>query len=246
MKMKKHAILLSGGINRGANAPRYKNDLEFAYEVLVNDCGFDESDIEIFYANGADLSFTGNIIKTKEAKKEHIIESLRNVIYNLNKTDEFVLIVSNHGGEKDGGNICLWGCDTISLEELSEILQQMEARKILLLGECYAGNILDYNISNACVMTANIKGKVSYAWYMRNYDEFLYHFLSYIHGFYPDGNPLKQKGENNIKKAFQYAVDMDFLGPHSIEGERIRKVCKDDSLIEIPQMKCDILEEIAL
>ena len=146
MKMKKHAILLSGGINRGANAPRYRNDLEFAYEVLVNDCGFDESEIEIFYANGADLSFTGNIIKTKEAKKKYIIESLKNVIHNLDKTDEFVLIVSNHGGEKDGGNICLWGCDTISLEELSKILQQMEARKILLLGECYAGNILDYNI----------------------------------------------------------------------------------------------------
>lgn len=46
MKMKKHAILLSGGINRSANAPRYRKDLEFAYEVLVNDCGFDESNRE--------------------------------------------------------------------------------------------------------------------------------------------------------------------------------------------------------
>lgn len=63
---------------------------------------------------------------------------------------------------------------------------------------------------------------------------------------YPDGNPLKQKGENNIKKAFQYAVDMDVLAPNSIEGERIRKVCKDDYLVEIPQMKCDIPGEIIL
>ena len=244
--MKKYAILLSGGVNRSANAPRYKNDLEFAYEVLVNDCGFDEYNIEVFYANGADLSFVGNIIKTKEAKKQSIIESLKNTIRNLDKADEFVLIVSNHGGEKDGGNICLWGCDVITLQELSEILQQVEARKILLLGECFAGNILDYNISNACVMTANAKGKVSYAWHTRNYDEFLYHFLSYIHGCYPDGNSLKQKGENNIKKAFQYAVDMDILSPSSVEGERIRKVCKDDSLIEIPQMKCDIMGKITL
>ena len=244
--MKKHAILLSGGINRSANAPRYRKDLEFAYEVLVNDCGFDESNIEVFYADGADLSFVGNIIKTKEARKQYVFESLKNAIGNLDKTDEFVLIVSNHGGEKDGGNICLWGCETISLEELSQLLQQMEAKKILLLGECFAGNILDYNISNACVMTANIKRKVSYAWITRNYDEFLYHFLSYIHGIYPDGNPLKQKGENNIKKAFQYAVDMDILGPNSIEGQKIRKECKDDSLIEIPQMKCDIIGEITL
>lgn len=46
--------------------------------------------------------------------------------------------------------------------------------------------------------------------------------------------------------AFQYAVDMDILRPNSVEGERIRKVCKDDSLIEIPQMKCDIMGEIRL
>ena len=58
-----------------------------------------------------------------------MFESLKNAIGNLDKTDEFVLIVSNHGGEKDGGNICLWGCETISLEELSQLLQQMEAKK---------------------------------------------------------------------------------------------------------------------
>lgn len=244
--MKKHAILLSGGVNRNANAPRYKNDLEFAYEVLVCDCGFCESDIQVFYADGTNLSFGGNIIRTKEAKKEYIIESLKNAIYNLDKTDEFVIIVSNHGGEQNGGNICLWGIETISLQELSLMLQQVEARKILLLGECYAGNILDYDISNACIMTANIKGKVSYAWKGRNYDEFLYHFLSYIHGTYPSGDSLKQKGENNVKKAFQYAVDMDILGPNSLQGEMIRRVCKDDSLVEIPQMKCDIEGEIIL
>lgn len=39
---------------------------------------------------------------------------------------------------------------------------------------------------------------------------------------------------------------MDILSPNSVEGERIRKVCKDDSLIEIPQMKCDIMGEIRL
>lgn len=244
--MKKHAILLSGGINRNSNAPRYKNDLEFAYEVLVNDCGFDKSNIEVFYADGADLSFVGNIIKTKEAKKRYIIEALKNIIHDLDETDEFVLIVSNHGGEENGGDICLWGCDTISLQELVQILQQVEARKYLLLGQCFAGNILDYKINNACVMTANIKGEPSYACMGQNYDEFLYHFLSYIHGVYPNGDSLKQKGENNIKKAFQYAVDMDFLGPNSVVGEKIRRARKDKSLVEIPQMQCDITGEITL
>ena len=244
--MKKHEILLSGGVNRNANAPRYRNDLEFAYEVLVCDCGFGESDIEVFYADGTNLSFAGNTIKTREAKKAYIIEALENAILNFDETDEIVIMVSNHGGEKDGGNICLWGVETISLQELSLILQRVAAKKIILLGECYAGNILDYDISNSCIMTANLKGKISYAWKGRNYDEFFYHFLSYIHGSYPDGNSLKQNGENNVKKAFQYAVDMDILGPNSVEGEKIRRIYKDSSLIEIPQMKCDIEGEIIL
>lgn len=244
--MKKHALLLSGGVNRSANALRYKNDLEFAYEVLVCDCGFDKSNIEVLYANGANLSFAGNVVHTKEASKKYVVEALEKAARNLDEADEFVIIISNHGGEQYGGHICLWGCETISLLELSQLLQRITARKILLLGECYAGNILDYEIMNACVMTANMKGKVSYALRGREYDEFLYHFLSYIHGLYPDGNLLKQNGENNVIKAFQYAVDMDAFGPASVEGERIRCVCKDRSIVEIPQMKCDIAGVITL
>ena len=47
-----------------------------------------------------------------------------------------------------------------------------------MLGECYAGNILNYNINNACVMTANVIDEVSYANpYDDSYDEFLNHFF---------------------------------------------------------------------
>lgn len=141
----------------------------------------------------------------------------------------------------------IWGKDTLNLEELSQILQEIDAKKILLLGECYAGNILRFDIDNACVMTANMSGMRSYTNPLNSdYDEFLYHFFSYIHGCYPDGKSLKRQGENHIKGAFQYAVDMDVLAPNSVEGNLIRKIYRDNNIIEIPQMKCDIVGELRL
>ncbi len=244
--MKKHAILLSGGINFRGNYKRYRNDLEFAYCVLIENCGFQKEDIEVFFANGVNLNYKGKEIKTKEASKQNIIKALEYEKNTLDIQDELVFVVSNHGGLEDEGFINLWGKDIITLKNLSEDLEQVSARKILLLGQCYAGNILQYNIKNACVMTANMRGMPSYASpYNTDYDEFLYHFFSYIHGHYPDGKSLNKQGENDVKKAFQYAVDMDIFSPTSIEGDKLRFIVKKN-LIEIPQIKCDIDQKIKL
>lgn len=244
--MKKHAILLSGGVNSQANYRRYKNDLEFVYRVLIEDCGFQKVDVKIFYANGVSLDYNGEEILTKEASIDNILEILEDEKNDLNMEDELVLVVSNHGGSENGGCINLWGSETLSLDKLSQELQKINARKILLLGECFAGNILKNDINNACIMTANMSGMESYTNpYNNDYDEFLYHFFSYIHGCYPSGKSLKQQGENNVKEAFHYAVDMDVFAPNNLIGDKIRKIT-GKNLIEIPQMKCDIKEEIKL
>lgn len=244
--MKKQAVLLSGGVNFQVNYKRYKNDLEFVYSVLLEKCGFQGEDITILYANGASLNYRNQQIQTKEASRENLIEALEKTRSDLGSEDEFVLVVSNHGGADGGGCINLWGDETFNLRDLSHELNQIHARKIILLGECYAGNILQYDIGNACVMTANMRDKVSYARpYGNDYDEFLYHFFAYIYGVYPDGAMLKQKGENNVKKAFQYAVDMDIFGPNNPQGNLIRTMSRKNC-IEIPQMRCDIAGDIQL
>lgn len=47
--MAKYAVLLSGGLNKKRNAGRYRNDLEFAYKVLREDCQYDEKYITCFF-----------------------------------------------------------------------------------------------------------------------------------------------------------------------------------------------------
>lgn len=240
--MKKYAILFSGGVNYNSNAPRYKNDLEFAYSVLVDDCGFCEDEIDVLYANGRSLSYNGEYVPTKVASKKNFESVLSEKKRVLEKDDTLLILVSNHGEEENGGIIYVWGesAECISLAELAASLDMIDSRKILLLGQCYAGNILDYEIHNACVITANMKGLPSYTNpFNGKYDEFFYHFLSFIHGSYPDGKQLADVGENDIDKAFQYAVKMDVFAPGNPIGEKIN-VGQIDKIIEIPQKKCDI------
>ena len=220
--MKKQAVLLSGGVNNTVNYERYKNDLEFVYSVLLEKCEFQEEDITILYADGASLTYKNQQILTKEASGANILEELEKARKDLRLEDEFLLVVSNHGGTEGGGCINLWGCETFNLRDLAYELNQINAGKIILLGECYAGNILQYDIKNACVMTANMMNMVSYARpYSKDYDEFLYHFFAYIYGGYPDGSMLNRKGGNDVKEAFQYAVDMDIFNPNNAQGSSI-------------------------
>ena len=154
--MKKHAILFSGGINYTNNYSRYKNDLEFAYRVLIEDCDFRKEEIEVLYANGRGFYYNGESIDTKPAMKNTFLKSLSNQKNLLNKEDTLVFMVSNHGGDDNGGTICCWGEGSrVSLSDIVGILNTIEARKIILLGQCYAGNILDYEIENACTADYN-------------------------------------------------------------------------------------------
>ena len=248
--MKKHAILFSGGINYNGNKSRYKNDLEFAYRVLADDCAVSEDDIEVLYANGRNICYNGDFVPTKVASKKNFNDTLLMKKEMMGKDDTLILVVSNHGEDEDGGSICVWGEGQphISLKEVADVLNSIEAKKILLLGQCFAGNILDYEIENACVLTANMKGLESYTNpYKAQYDEFLYHFFAFIHDGYPDGMPLREKGENDVNKAFSYAVKMDVFAPGNPIGEGINKMLKQkvkdgelEEIIEIPQMKCNI------
>lgn len=235
--MAKYAILLSGGINNRNNHARYKNDLEWVYKVLVEDCGYIDSNITVFYANGCCLNYKEHKIGAFPANDLSVMKVLEKFAGELNPSDELVFVVTNHGGSSCGGRISMWGAGYIRLDTLARQLNRIAARKIVILGECFAGNILDYEISNACVLTANQKGMESYTNpYELRYDEFIYHFFAYIHGAYPDGKPLDEESENEINKAYRYAVNNDFFHPDNPKGQRIRQITKTN-IIQIPQMK---------
>lgn len=237
--MKKYAVLLSGGVNHSHNYERYQNDLELAYRVLKDIGGFVDENIYIFFGNG--LKRFDNIgICPKSAQKDEIINCFTRLKNELEEEDELVFVVSNHGGNEDEGTICLWGDANIKLSDLAEFLNKIRAKKIIVLGECFGGNILKYNILNSCIFTANEKDKPSYARIIGKclYDEFIYHFFSYIIGKYPDtGNRIPQ-GSNNLIEAYKYAKENDIFNPENERGIKIERVS------EIPQMKNNLTDGI--
>ena len=237
--MRKCAVLLSGGVNYSYNYERYKNDLYLVYDVLKNVGNFSDENIFLFYGNG--IGWFENIgIIPYAAKKLQLLKCMEDLGYELDKDDEFVLVVSNHGGNEEGGNICLWGYEYITLSDLCEYLNRIKAKKIIVLGECFAGNILKYDIVNSCIFTANEPDKPSYADLRRNYDEFIYHFFSYVLGMYPDTKSRIPQGNNNLIEAYQYARVQDSFCP---ENKRIGKKLIDEyGITEIPQMRNNLGE----
>lgn len=226
--------MLSGGVNHLCNYERYKNDLYLAYNVLKNIGNFSDDNIFLFYGNGIwDFKDTG--ITPYAARKMYLLKCLEDMERELDKNDEFVLVVSNHGGDEEDGNIRLWGYEYITLLDLSEHLNKIRAKKIIILGECFAGNILKYDIANSCIFTANEQDKPSYADLRRNYDEFIYHFFSYVLGMYPDTESRIPEGNNNLIEAYQYAKKKDIFCPDN--KKRIIVPVDGNEITEIPQMK---------
>lgn len=232
--MRKCAILLSGGISYSYNYERYKNDLCLAYDVLKNVGNFEDENIFLFYGDGID-DFKNIGITPYAAIKIHLLKHLENMSQVLDENDEFVLVVSNHGGDEQDGNIRLWGCEYIALADLIKYLSRIRAKKLIILGECFAGNMLKYDIDNSCIFTANERGKPSYACLKHNYDEFIYHFFSYILGMYPDTRNRIPQGKNNLIEAYQYARSQDAFCPDNKKRETI--LIDGNEIIEIPQMK---------
>lgn len=237
--MRKCAVLLSGGINYSYNYKRYKNDLYLAYNVLKNIGDFSDEDIFLFYGNGTGW-FEDTGIIPYAAEKLQLLNRLEDLEHKLDIGDEFVLVVSNHGGNEQEGNICLWGLEYITLLDLSKHMNKIKAKKIIILGECFAGNILKYEITNSCIFTANKQGEPSYAGLKEDYDEFLYHFFSYILGKYPDTKIRIPYGNNNLLEAYEYAKKQDRFSP---ENERKEQIVIDGiEIMEVPQIKNNLRE----
>lgn len=237
--MAKYTILLSGGVSKVHNYSRYKNDLEWVYRVLIEDCGYNVDNIFVLYCDGQPLQYNNQEVKSMAAKERNVLDCLDGLIDKLSENDIFTMVVSNHGGNDGGGNINLWGSEVISLEDLAKKLNSIKARKNIILGECYAGNILDYDIENSTVITANKKGLPSYSNpFSAEYDELILHFFSFIHGQYPDGTQIRD-GENDLHKAYIYSCEADALNPKKPLAQAVM-------VDEVPQIKCDIAGKVYL
>ncbi len=186
---------------------RYGNDLELAYSVLKGVGNFSDINIALLFGDGLSQLSVGQV-RVQAARKE------------------------------------IWE-EYIKFQELAWHLNRIAAKKIIVLGECFAGDFLQYNIKKSCVFTANSNGKVSYA-HVKTihdlqkenfiFDEFLYHFFSFLQGKYPDTGNRIPEGDNNLNAAYEYAKANDIFNPANKKRERIAGMI-DKDIVEIPQMK---------
>lgn len=235
--MAKYAVLLSGGVNNKSNEIRYNNNLGYAYTVLTKKLNYKEENIYPLYANGVDLKYNGLVIKSQLASSENFIKTLESISFR--EDDILFILVSNHGGKNDFIN--LWGDGiTLSLKDFSGIMNKVKCKKIILFGQCHGGNICNYHLDNTFMMTANQAGLVSYSRICSinqepDYDEFIYHFISYYNGSYPDGTCLKTSAyDNDLELAFKYASNYDIFNPCGLDfNVKINQVF---NAIEIPQL----------
>jgi len=174
---KQMALLISGGINRTLNHPRYLNDLQ-RWCVALQARGFD---CAVCFTDGSGLTVAG--ARVRPATRSDIDVELAHLA-GLAPDDLAVVLVSNHG---DATGFCTWGgTDRISPADLSQALGGCAATKILILGQCYSGIFSSMMISNAVVITAC--GPHEPSWASENppgpseYDEFLFQFSEALFG----------------------------------------------------------------
>jgi hypothetical protein len=208
--MKKYALLFAGCIDADNNYKRYSNDLAYMNEVLKRN---NYERIDVLYSDGSVIDYNGNLINSIEGSLNNFQRMLSEYESLIDKDDLLFIMISNHGGPLNGdkAGINCWGKDFISQSEFSESLCKINGTKVVVFGQCYGGNFLVEDIPNSILISANSSGEFSYGSFNVDYDEFLYHFISFYNEEYPDGTPLTSTNiVKDICSAFDYAKNNDY------------------------------------
>jgi hypothetical protein len=132
--------------------------------------------------------------------------------------DFFFLLVSNHGDRTVPNTmqvyLWLWDEESITDEELADLLDRLPCRAMLLVfGQCYSGSLIATLAgTNRVICTACAWDEVSWARPGGVYDEFLYHFFSTLQGQTPEGGPVPRN--QTVREAFLYARAQDSRSEH--------------------------------
>ena len=229
--MERYALLLSGGVNRLLNHPRYLNDLRLfvaltdafglrAYSTLVQHYGFDKDKVFVLYADGqdVDLDNDGQSEISFSASKENLNALFAELRSKISGDALFCMFVTNHGEQTVPGtmnvHIYLWNDTYITDTELAELLKKLQCRYMLLVfGQCYSGGLIaKLAAPNRIICTACAWDELSWARTGLMYDEFLYHFLSTLRGETLEGEQIPE--HHAISDAFRYTKAQDSKDEH--------------------------------
>lgn len=218
--MTRRALLLSGGVNRALDRPRYANDLGAYYRMLAGVYGHAAVDIRVCDGAGGARRLHGDApLPVEPARRADVLAALE-WLAELGEGDQAFLMVTDHG-EPEG--ICLWGHGQhLSPDDLARPLRSSAATKVLVFGQCYSGRFGDMALQRAVICCACDADGSSFpvprpaSGVEPPYSEFLYQLAGALAGEYPDHAPLpldagqlSPPGRISIGEAFRFARDHD-------------------------------------
>jgi hypothetical protein len=223
--MRRRALLLSGGISRDQDRPRYANDVAAYYRLLVETYGYGDEDVRVCAGPGSARPLVAGGSKlARAAKRQNVVEDLA-WLAELSAGDLAFLMVTDHG---DPAGMSLWGKDQfLSPAELAAALRPSQATKVLVLGQCHAGIFGAADYGRAVVCCACDADEYSHPrppparGVEPLHSEFLYQLAGALQGVYPDGSPLPESDLPappgiSVGAAFRFALEHD----HWITGTR--------------------------
>ena len=117
----RYALLLSGGVNTANNHARYKNDLSFIYDTLLNYYKFEEDHITTIYFDGSvqDLDGDGDDDIDFAATEANVNTTFNMIKASLDADDLFFIFVTDHGMGYDIETGGTGGFDSLLREDLN-------------------------------------------------------------------------------------------------------------------------------
>ncbi|WXG44208.1 MAG: DNRLRE domain-containing protein [Promethearchaeati archaeon SRVP18_Atabeyarchaeia-1] len=237
--LKAFAVLVASGWDRANNKGRYYNDIMFMYDTLKDNYNYTDSQIYVLYCDGCmpttdtltqeeyDLTIKNheNVIDfpATPASMQYVFTS----IAGASDSETFIFVfMAGHGDRNNTlahSYFCAWGAD-ISDQDFngSNYLGKITSYslELIVMGQCYSGGFINW-ISNSkrVIYAACSSSETSWPHDGNKYDEFLYYFVSALHGETPDGKSVNaDKPEQELTpgtvvlyEVYKYADEMDTI-----------------------------------
>ena len=234
----KYAVIISGGVSKKLNWPRYWKNCSAVYQTLVNVYHYDKNKIFIIMSDGMnpdddfnfgtkkdpdyrslplDLDFDGINEYIFSATKTNISLVFDTLSTLLKPNDNIFIFVTDHGGENS--TISLWNNQRLTKSEFQSEINKLNVAKVVncCMIECYGGGYTSSLVRNNTIISTACSNS-EYVWSRsrsRNlYGEFCYHWVSAVSGQTPDSNisvnaDFNNDGHVSMEEAFQYARNND-------------------------------------
>jgi hypothetical protein len=212
---KRKAVLVSGGIDRWHNYPRYLNDLTVVYCCLVDRYGFAATDVQVVYNNGGYYDMgPGRRILTQTATRTDTMAAIDLALAGLGSNDLFLLFTTNHG---QAGQLQLWGnaSQALNAADLPGLLTKHgDPYCVGIFTQCYGETLINQFLAGAPpdkgVATSASPG-ASYALEPDDsYDAFAYHLTTALARQTPSGYDVDSDtngdGEVHLQEAFDFVM----------------------------------------